>query len=310
MPRGWAGTVPGSTDPGAGASPASCYSIGRRAVEADAGPGSGSGTVASGSDVVGAVVDALVDEVTAVEVVVAAAVDEVEDTGVEVVVVDRKVADDVGEVVVVVDDVLVVVVFRTVEMTKRVVEVVVLMVGRVVAEADEIDVVDRRDVDEPLPPSAVLAEPAVSSSSSVVGVVTRSPASRIPSTESSPAPPPGSNSMVSPSLPANPSTAPVVAVDFFLLLRLKILALEPLDVSVAGCETTPSSSSSVGSPSRSLERAVADNSVLSASGPAGFSVPGPGAPFSTEVNDGRIGPRWMARTTRTSSRTAATTPQS
>jgi hypothetical protein len=292
--------------------------MGRRVVEANAGPGSGAGTVSSGSDVVGAVVDALVDEATAVEVVVAAAVDEVEDARVdvevEVVVVDRMVADDVGEVVVVVDDVLVVVVSRTVEMTKRVVEVVVLMVGRVVAEADEIEVVDRRDVDEPLPSSAVLAEPVVSSSSSVVGAGTRSSASGIPSTDPSPAPPPGppsgSNSMVSRSLPANPSTAPVVAVDFFLLLRLKILALELLDVSVAGCETTPSSSSSVGSPSRSLERAVADNSVPSASGPAGFSVPEPGAPFSTEVNDGRIGPRWMASTTRTISRTAATTPQS
>ncbi len=280
-------------------------------VEATAVPGSGSGSDSSGSDVVG-VVDALVDEVTAVEVVVDTAVDEVEDATVDVVlevvvVVDRVVAGDVGELVVV-DDVLVGVVVRTVELTRRVVEVVVLMVGRVVAEADEMELVDRRDVDEPLSSRAVVAEPAVSSS--VVGVVTPSPAPGIPSTDPSPGPSSGSNSMVSPSLSANPSIAPVVVVDFFLPLRLKILALEPLEVSVAGCETTPSSSSSVGSPSRSLERAVADNSEPSASGPAGLSVPDPGAPLSTEVNDGRIGPRWMASTTRTISRTAATTPQS
>jgi hypothetical protein len=295
---------------------APCYSTGRRVVEATAVSVSGSGSVSSGPDAVGVDVDAPVDEVTAVEIVVVAAVDEVEDARVEVgedvvVVVDRVVADDVGEVVVVVDDVLVVVVVRTVEMTKRVVEVVVLMVGRVVAEADEIELVDRRD--EPLA-SSVVAEPVMSSSSSVVGGVTRSPVPGTPSIDPSPAPTPGpssgSNSMVSRSLSANPSIAPVVAVDFFLLLRLKILALEPPDVSLAGWETTPSSSSSVGSPSRSLERAVADNSVPSASGPAGFSAPDPGAPLSTEVNDGRIGPRWMAITTRTISRTAATTPQS
>lgn len=195
-------------------------------------------------------------------------------------------------------------------MTTRVVEVVVL-VGRVVGDGDEIRVVDRRDVDELTAPVAGSERTVLPPAGTVVGVSSPLPAPGAPATESSsssssPDPSSESKSMVS----RSPSPGGVAAVCIFLPPWLNVFAVDLVEVSPAGSDCTPSSSSSVSCPSRSLERAAAESSASSASGPAGSSASEPGAPLSTELDEEKTSPRWTASTTSTLSRMMAMKPQS
>lgn len=229
---------------------------------------------------------------------------------------DRFVVGDVVERVVVVGEAPVVetrpVVTLPVVATRRVVD-------RRVDGSEVVAVVDRREVDDRRWSSASVLETVVGSTA-VTRVVAwpESPAVGPPSVElSSPPSPPsamGSKSIESWSLPVSSVFVPDEAVERLPLLRVKSLAFELVDELAAGWDMTPESSSSADSPRRWLDRAPADVAISSAAsftaGPAGFSSSVTGAPLSTGVDSGTMGPRWIATTTSTISTMAATRPQS